>query len=120
MKNIVILISWSVVPTWRRSSPLRDAGTLPVNIVAVISKPPEAFGLETAARAGSIVGITSTTRPLPGAKPSTPRWPRHRPASPPTWSCSPVLCAFSAKAFVRHYEGRLLNIHPRCCRPPSA
>ena len=54
MKNIVILISGRG-SNMEALIAARDAGNLPVNIVAVISNRPDAAGLETAARAG-IVG----------------------------------------------------------------
>ena len=63
MKNIVILISGRG-SNMEALIAARDAGNLPVNIVAVISNRPDAAGLETAARAGIepgdvIIGLPS-------------------------------------------------------------
>ena len=51
MKNIVILISGRG-SNMEALIAARDAGTLPVNIAAVISNRPAALGLETAEKAG--------------------------------------------------------------------
>jgi phosphoribosylglycinamide formyltransferase-1 len=110
MKNIVILISG-------RGSNLealiaaRDAGNLPVNIAAVISNRPDAQGLETAQKAGieahyidhkAFAGREAFDAALAecidGFKPDL-----------------VVLAGFMrilSEDFVRHYAGRLMNIHP--------
>lgn len=110
MKNIVILISG-------RGSNLealiaaRDAGNLPVNIAAVISNRPDAQGLETAQKAGieahyidhkAFAGREAFDAALAecidGFKPDL-----------------VVLAGFMrilTEDFVRHYAGRLMNIHP--------
>ncbi len=110
MKNIVILISG-------RGSNLealiaaRDAGRLPVNIAAVISNRPDAQGLETAARAGIVAHYidhkafaerdrfdAALAECIDGFAPDL-----------------VVLAGFMrilSDGFVRHYSGRLMNIHP--------
>ncbi|HZX29833.1 MAG TPA: phosphoribosylglycinamide formyltransferase [Rhodocyclaceae bacterium] len=110
MKNIVILISGrgSNMEALIRA---RDAGELPVNITAVISNRPDAKGLATAEAAG------------------IPTWVMNHKAFPDRESFDAalaecidgfapdlvVLAGFMrilTEGFVRHYEGRLLNIHP--------
>jgi phosphoribosylglycinamide formyltransferase 1 len=110
MKNIVILISG-------RGSNMEAliaacaAGELPVNIAAVISNRPDARGLETAARAGIVTrcidhsafalreGFDAALADcIDGFAPDL-----------------VVLAGFMrilGDDFVRHYGGRLLNIHP--------
>lgn len=110
MKNIVILISG-------RGSNMEaliaacDAGTLPVNIAAVISNRPDAAGLETATRAGIVVHYidhksfaerdrfdAALAECIDGFAPDL-----------------VVLAGFMrilSDGFVRHYAGRLMNIHP--------
>ena len=110
MKNIVILISGRG-SNMEALIAARDAGTLPVNIAAVISNRPEARGLETAQRAGIAAHFID-----------------HKGfASREDFDAALVECIeqFSpdlvvlagfmrilTPAFVRRYEGRLLNIHP--------
>ena len=53
MKNIVILISGRG-SNMEALIAARDAGNLPVNIVAMISNRPDAAGLEAAATAGNV------------------------------------------------------------------
>jgi phosphoribosylglycinamide formyltransferase 1 len=110
MKNIVILISG-------RGSNLealiaaRDAGQLPVNIAAVISNRPEAAGLETAARAGIVAHYVDH-------KGFAERDAFDAALAECIDSFTPdlvVLAGFMrilTEPFVRHYAGRLINIHP--------
>lgn len=110
MKKIVILISGrgSNMEALIRA---RDAGQLPVEIAAVISNRPDAKGLATAEGAG------------------IPTWVVNHKAFPDRDSFDAalaecidgfapdlvVLAGFMrilTEEFVRHYEGRLLNIHP--------
>jgi phosphoribosylglycinamide formyltransferase-1 len=110
MKNIVILISG-------RGSNLealiaaRDAGQLPVNIAAVISNRPEAAGLETAARAGIVCHYVDH-------KGFAERDAFDAALAECIDSFAPdlvVLAGFMrilTEPFVRHYAGRLINIHP--------
>ena len=110
MKNIVILISG-------RGSNMealiaeRDAGRLPVNIAAVISNRPDAKGLETAAQAGI------ATRCLDHkAYPDRPAFDTALAACIDEFAPDLVVLAGFMRIltpdFVRHYEGRLFNIHP--------
>ena len=110
MKRIVILISGrgSNMEALIRA---RDAGNLPVEIAAVLSNKADAKGLETAAKAGIATGVldhkgfasredfdTALAQTIDGYQPDL-----------------VVLAGFMrilSAGFVRHYEGRLLNIHP--------
>jgi phosphoribosylglycinamide formyltransferase-1 len=110
MKRIVILISGRG-SNMEALIAARDAGRLPVTIAAVISNRPDARGLETAAAAGiatavldhkSFAGREAFDAALAGC----------------IDGFSPdlvVLAGFMrilSEGFVRHYEGRLINIHP--------
>jgi phosphoribosylglycinamide formyltransferase 1 len=110
MKNIVILISGRG-SNMEALIAARDAGNLPVNIAAVISNRPDAQGLETAQKAGieahyidhkAFAGREAFDAALAecidGFKPDL-----------------VVLAGFMrilTEDFVRHYAGRLMNIHP--------
>lgn len=110
MKNIVILISGRG-SNMEALIAARDAGRLPVNIVAVISNRPAAKGLETAAQAGIATRFVdhkafadreafdvALAQCIDGFAPDL-----------------VVLAGFMrilSEGFVRHYEGRLMNIHP--------
>ena len=110
MKNIVILISGRG-SNMEALIAARDAGNLPVNIAAVISNRPAAAGLETAARAGIVTHYVdhkgfagrvafdaALTECIDGFAPDL-----------------VVLAGFMrilSDGFVRHYAGRLMNIHP--------
>lgn len=110
MKSIVILISGrgSNMEALIRA---RDAGTLPVTIAAVISNRADAKGLETAAEAN-----------IPTAVLDHKNFSTRETFDQALASCideySPdlvVLAGFMrilTPDFVRHYEDRLLNIHP--------
>ncbi|MGA9962535.1 MAG: formyltransferase family protein, partial [Azonexus sp.] len=92
MKNIVILISGRG-SNMEALVAARDAGTLPVNIAAVISNRPAAQGLETAEKAG----ITA-------------HYIDHKAfAERDAFDAALAECI---DGFVRHYAGRLKNIHP--------
>ncbi|KAB2927722.1 MAG: phosphoribosylglycinamide formyltransferase [Dechloromonas sp.] len=110
MKRIVILISGRG-SNMEALIAARDAGRLPVDIVAVISNRPDARGLETAARAGiathfidhkGFAGREAFDAALAGC----------------IDDFAPdlvVLAGFMrilSEGFVRRYEGRLINIHP--------
>jgi phosphoribosylglycinamide formyltransferase-1 len=110
MKNIVILISGRG-SNMEALIAARDAGQLPVNIAAVISNRPDAAGLETAARAGIVTHYVdhkgfaerdqfdaALAECIDGFAPDL-----------------VVLAGFMrilTDGFVRHYAGRLMNIHP--------
>ncbi|MBS1188419.1 MAG: phosphoribosylglycinamide formyltransferase [Rhodocyclaceae bacterium] len=110
MKNIVILISGrgSNMEALIRA---RDAGELPVNIAAVISNRPDAEGLATAQAAGIATWVMNHKA-----------FPDRESFDAALAECiddfAPdlvVLAGFMrilTEEFVRHYEGRLLNIHP--------
>jgi phosphoribosylglycinamide formyltransferase 1 len=110
MKNIVILISGRG-SNMEALIAARDDGTLPVNIAAVISNRPAAPGLETAEKAGTTVHYinhqafaerdafdAALAECIDGFAPDL-----------------VVLAGFMrilSDGFVRHYAGRLMNIHP--------
>jgi phosphoribosylglycinamide formyltransferase 1 len=110
MKNIVILISGRG-SNMEALIAARDAGTLPVNIAAVISNRPAAAGLETAEKAGIAAHYidhkafaerdafdAALAECIDGFAPDL-----------------VVLAGFMrilSDGFVRHYAGRLMNIHP--------
>ncbi|MCA1938548.1 MAG: phosphoribosylglycinamide formyltransferase [Dechloromonas sp.] len=110
MKNIVILISG-------RGSNMealiaeRDAGRLPVNIAAVISNRADAKGLETAATAG-IATRCLDHKAFAGRE----AFDAALAACIDEFSPDLVVLAGFMRIltpdFVRHYAGRLLNIHP--------
>ena len=110
MKQIVILISGrgSNMEALIRA---RDQGQLPANIAAVISNRPDAAGLATAAAAGIATSILdhrsfADRDRFDAALAET--IDRHAPDLV-------ILAGFMrilGEAFVRRYEGRLLNIHP--------
>lgn len=110
MKNIVILISGRG-SNMEALIAARDAGSLPVNIAAVISNRPDAAGLATAAQAGI------ATRHL-DHKAFAGREAFDAALAECIDGFSPdlvVLAGFMrilSEGFVRHYEGRLMNIHP--------
>lgn len=110
MKNIVILISGRG-SNMEALIAARDAGDLPVNIAAVISNRADAQGLATAAAAGI------ATRHL-DHKAFAGREAFDAALAECIDGFSPdlvVLAGFMrilSAGFVRHYEGRLLNIHP--------
>ena len=110
MKNIVILISGRG-SNMEALITARDDGTLPVNIAAVISNRPAAPGLETAEKAGITAHYinhqafaerdafdAALAECIDGFAPDL-----------------VVLAGFMrilSDGFVRHYAGRLMNIHP--------
>jgi len=110
MKQIVILISGrgSNMEALIRA---RDQGQLPANIAAVISNRPDAAGLATAAAAGIATSVLdhrsfADRDRFDAALAET--IDRHAPDLV-------ILAGFMrilGEAFVRRYEGRLLNIHP--------
>jgi len=110
MKRIVILISGrgSNMEALLRA---REAGQLPVEIAAVISNKPDAKGLETATAHGIAAGVVAhrefASREAFDAALQA-KIDEYRPDLV-------VLAGFLRVLtgdFVRHYEGRLINIHP--------
>ena len=110
MKNIVILISGRG-SNMEALIAARDAGALPVNIAAVISNRPAAQGLETAEKAGIAAHYIDH-------KAFAERDAFDAALAECIDGFSPdliVLAGFMrilSDAFVRHYAGRLMNIHP--------
>jgi phosphoribosylglycinamide formyltransferase-1 len=110
MKNIVILISGRG-SNMEALIAARDAGQLPVNIAAVISNRPAAAGLETAEKAG-----------IPAHYIDHKAFAERDAFDAALAECidgfAPdlvVLAGFMrilSDGFVRHYAGRLMNIHP--------
>ena len=110
MKNIVILISG-------RGSNMealigaRDRGDLPVNIAAVISNRPDAKGLETAAGAG-IATRCLDHKAYAGRDAFDAALAACIDEFAPDLVVLAGFMRILTPDFVRHYEGRLLNIHP--------
>ena len=110
MKNIVILISG-------RGSNMdamiaaRDAGTLPVHIAAVISNRPDAKGLETAARAG-ITTLYVDHKAFSSREAFDGALAECIDGFAPDLVVLAGFMRILTEGFVRHYDGRLLNIHP--------
>jgi hypothetical protein len=118
MKNIVILISGRG-SNMEALIAARDAGNLPVNIVAVISNRPDAAGLETAARAG-IVTHYIDHKAFAGREAFDAALAECIDGFAPDLVVLAGFMRILSDGFVRHYEGRLINIHRRCCRPSPA
>jgi len=110
MKNIVILISGRG-SNMEALIAARDAGNLPVNIVAVISNRPDAAGLETAARAG-IVGHYIDHKAFAGREAFDAALAECIDGFAPDLVVLAGFMRILSEGFVRHYEGRLMNIHP--------
>ncbi len=111
MKRIVILISGrgSNMEAMIRA---RDQGALGGGqIVAVLSNRPDAKGLETAAAAGIATGVLDHK-----AYPDRESFDAALAQAIDAWQPDLVVLAgfmrILTEGFVRHYEGRLLNIHP--------
>jgi phosphoribosylglycinamide formyltransferase 1 len=110
MKRIVILISGRG-SNMEALIAARDAGTLPVEIVAVISNRPDASGLETAERSG-------ITAHYIDHRAFTERDAFDAALAECIDGFAPdlvVLAGFMrilGDPFVRHYAGRMMNIHP--------
>lgn len=110
MKNIVILISGrgSNMEALIRA---RDAQAWPARIAAVISNTEKAAGLATAEKAGiftqAVVKKAGEDRPSYDARLAE-AIDRHKPDLLVLAGFMRILTA----EFVRHYEGRIVNIHP--------
>jgi phosphoribosylglycinamide formyltransferase-1 len=110
MKRIVILISGRG-SNMESLIAARDAGKLPVDIAAVISNRPDALGLESAKRAGIATAALDHKNFANRAAFDTALAEKIDQYAPDLV----VLAGFMrilGEAFVRRYEGRLLNIHP--------
>jgi len=110
MKKIVILISGRG-SNMEALIAARDAGTLPVEIAAVISNRPEAEGLETAARA-SITTHFINHKAFAGREAFDVRLAECIDQFAPDLVVLAGFMRILSEGFVRHYEGRLINIHP--------
>jgi len=110
MKNIVILISGRG-SNMEALIAARDAGNLPVNIAAVISNRPDAAGLETAMKAG-IVAHFVDHKGFAGREAFDAALAECIDQFSPDLVVLAGFMRILSEGFVRHYEGRLLNIHP--------
>ncbi|QRM19063.1 phosphoribosylglycinamide formyltransferase [Dechloromonas sp. TW-R-39-2] len=110
MKNIVILISGRG-SNMEALIAARDAGNLPVNIAAVISNRPDAKGLETAAKAG-IATHYIDHKAFAGREAFDAALAECIDGFAPDLVVLAGFMRILTADFVRHYEGRLLNIHP--------
>ncbi len=110
MKNIVILISGRG-SNMEALIAARDAGNLPVNIAAVISNRPDAKGLETAARAGIVTHFVDH-KGFAGREAFDAALAECIDQFSPDLVVLAGFMRILTEGFVRHYEGRLLNIHP--------
>ena len=110
MKNIVILISGRG-SNMEALIAARDAGTLPVNIAAVVSNRPDAAGLDTAARNGIVThfvdhkGFAERDRFDAALAECIDQF-------APDLVVLAGFMRILSDGFVRHYAGRLMNIHP--------
>ena len=110
MKKIVILISGRG-SNMEAMIAARDAGRLPVDIVAVISNRPAAAGLETAARAGIATHYVDH-RGFAGRDAFDAALAECIDGFSPDLVVLAGFMRILTEGFVRHYEGRLMNIHP--------
>lgn len=110
MKNIVILISGRG-SNMEALIAARDAGNLPVNIAAVISNRPDAKGLETAQRAG-IEAHFIDHKAFAGREAFDAALAECIDGFAPDLVVLAGFMRILSEGFVRHYEGRLINIHP--------
>lgn len=110
MKNIVILISGRG-SNMEAMIAARDAGQLPVNIAAVIANRPDAKGLETAAAAG-IPTRCLDHKAFAGREAFDTALAACIDEFAPDLVVLAGFMRILTPDFVRHYEGRLLNIHP--------
>jgi phosphoribosylglycinamide formyltransferase-1 len=110
MKNIVILISGRG-SNMEALIAARDAGQLPVNIAAVISNRPEAAGLQTAAQAG-ITTHYIDHKAFAGREVFDAALAECIDTFSPDLVVLAGFMRILSDGFVRHYSGRLMNIHP--------
>ena len=110
MKKIVILISGRG-SNMEALIAARDAGRLPVDIAAVISNRPDALGLETAAKAG-ITAHFIDHKAFAGREAFDAALAECIDSFAPDLVVLAGFMRILSDGFVRHYEGRLMNIHP--------
>jgi phosphoribosylglycinamide formyltransferase-1 len=110
MKRIVILISGrgSNMEALLRA---REAGELPVEIAAVISNKADAQGLETARAHGIPAGVVAH-REFPSREAFDAALQANIDQYRPDLVVLAGFLRVLTAGFVRHYEGRLINIHP--------
>lgn len=112
--NVVVLISGSGSNLQALIDSLRDGAT-PARIRAVISNRADAYGLERARQAGiqtEVLDHKAYADRESFDQALAQRIDAHEPHLVILAGFMRILSA----DFVRHYQGRLLNIHPRCCR----
>ncbi len=110
MKKIVILISGRG-SNMEALIAARDAGNLPVDIAAVISNRPDAKGLETASKAG-IATHYIDHKAFAGREAFDAALAECIDGFVPDLVVLAGFMRILSEGFVRHYEGRLMNIHP--------
>jgi len=110
MKKIVILISGRG-SNMEALIAARDAGQLPVDIVAVISNRPDALGLETATRAG-ITAHFIDHKAFAGRESFDAALAECIDSFAPDLVVLAGFMRILSDGFVRRYAGRLMNIHP--------
>jgi phosphoribosylglycinamide formyltransferase-1 len=110
MKNIVILISGRG-SNMEALIAARDAGDLPVNIAAVISNRAAAQGLEMAAKAG-IATHSIDHQAFAGREAFDTALAECIDGFAPDLVVLAGFMRILSDGFVRHYAGRLINIHP--------
>jgi phosphoribosylglycinamide formyltransferase-1 len=110
MKNIVILISGRG-SNMEALIAARDAGNLPVNIAAVISNRADASGLATAAKAG-IATHHIDHKGYAGREAFDAALAACIDGFAPDLVVLAGFMRILSEGFVRHYAGRLMNIHP--------
>ena len=110
MKRIVILISGrgsNMEAIVRRCA----AERWPARVVAVISNRPDAAGLDFAAAQGIATAVVDH-RGFADRDAFDAALARRSTPTRPTWCVLAGFMRILGTAFVRHYEGRMLNIHP--------
>lgn len=110
MINIVVLISGRG-SNMEALIAARDAGRLPVNIAAVISNRADAKGLETAAKAGIATHYVDH-KAFAGREAFDAALAERIDGFSPDLVVLAGFMRILSEGFVRHYEGRLMNIHP--------
>ncbi len=110
MKRIVILISGRG-SNMEALIKARDAGQLPVDIVAVLSNRPDARGLQTAAEAGIATAVVDH-KTFPSRDAFDAAMAEAIDAFTPDLVVLAGFMRILTEGFVRHYAGRLMNIHP--------
>jgi phosphoribosylglycinamide formyltransferase 1 len=110
MKKIVILISGRG-SNMEALIAARDACHLPVDIAAVISNRPDAKGLETAARAGIATRVVDH-KAYAGRDAFDAALAKCIDTFAPDLVVLAGFMRILTEGFVRHYEARLMNIHP--------